>query len=106
MACLVSDRQNIRVRPEHIRDTCVLQTIKLIAHREPEILAQYAVPVVTEYLFALMILSRAEVCRKEIILTWIGEDIEVKHQLDDMIRKSDSGIISVLCVLTVESESL
>ena len=106
MSRLVSDRQDVGIGPQHIGDACVFQAIKLDAGRELQLLSQNSSPVVSEHFLVLSFRSWAEPVREEIVLPWVREDVEIHHQLDDMSRQRNHGIIAVLRVLAMQTDSL
>lgn len=106
MSRLVSDRQDVGIGPQHIGDACVFQAVELEAGRELQLLSQNSSPVVSEHFLVLSFRSWAEPVREEIVLSWVREDVEFHHQLDDMRRERDHGIIAILRILSMQTDCL
>ena len=79
MSCLVSHGKYIGVRTQHIRDTCVFETVELVSVSQIQARTDITTPVISERLFCSSFLSWSEIITKEKILSWTIEDAQVYH---------------------------
>ena len=79
MSCLVSHGKYIGVCTQHIRDTCVFETVELVSVSQLQIGTDITTPVISERFFCSPFLSWSEIIAKEEILSWTIEDMQVYH---------------------------